>query len=81
MRIVGAGFVSDPLIVAGVDVRDIGMTWRVHRHEVVDREGARCRNRGRRARLHGNRTAGGDVPTAHRRWLLILRKSSQADYS
>ena len=78
-RIVGGGIVSDPLIVAGVDVRDIRVTFRDHRNEVLGPASA-CRGRGLLSPgLRGSGTASGDVSTANRRWFPILRKSSQAD--
>ena len=81
MRIVGAGIVSDPLVVPGVDVGDIWMAFFVDGNKVRSPgRGLPTLSRGRRrARLRGSGTVSGDVSTANRRGLPILRKSSQAN--
>ena len=84
MRIAGAGIVSDPSIVFGVDVRDIRMTFLIHGNEVPGPDSvglASCGGRSLRGRggFRGSGTASGDVPAANRRGLLILRKNSHAN--
>ena len=88
MRIVSATSMSDPLIVLGVNVWNIRMTFLVHGNAVLGRSTGlltSCRGRS----LRGSRTASRDVSSANLRgvtaavWLptvpLILRKSSHTN--
>jgi hypothetical protein len=90
--IVGATIMSDPLIVAGVNVRELRMTSLVHGNAVPGRGIGllpSCRSRIARRPGSRRRTASWNVSTANRRrataaaWLptapLILRKSSHAN--
>jgi hypothetical protein len=79
MRIVGAGIVSDPSVVLGVDVGNVGVAFFIDGNEVRS-PGGGGRSLHRRARLRGSRTASRDVSAANGRGgLLILRSSSQAN--
>ena len=93
MRVVGASTMSDPLIVLGVNVRNIRMTFLVHPNAVLGhRLGLpSCRFRSARSpgSRRGSRAASRNVSTAYRRWFtaavllptapLLLRKSSHAN--
>ncbi len=67
-RIDGGGIVSGPSIVASVDVRNIRMTFRVDRKEVLGPASA-CRGRSLLSpgSLRRSGTASGDVSAANRR--------------
>src|ERR1017187_2161729 len=72
MRIVGPTIMSDPLIIRGVNVRNVRMTFLVHGNVVLNRGiGLLTSCRGRSARrpgsLRGSGTASGNVSTANRR--------------
>ena len=82
MRIVGAAIMSHPLVVLGVDMRNIRMTLLVHGNMVFGGgRPASCRCRSAR----GRGTVGRNVPTPNRRWATAaaglpasLRKRSHA---
>lgn len=92
--IVGATIMSDPLIVLGVNVRNIRMTFLVHGNAVLGcgiglLTSCRGRSARRRGSPRGSGTASRNVSTANRRGAtaatlvptapLILRKSSHAN--
>lgn len=92
--IVAATIMSDPLIVPGVNVGNIRMTFPIHGNAVLGRAIGlltSCRGRCERrlGRPRGSRTASRNVSTANRRGAtaaalvptapLILRKSSHAN--
>src|SRR5208283_1474312 len=66
MRIVAAAIMSDPLIVLGVNVRDIRMTFPVHGNVVLGRGIVLLISR-RTGSPRGSRTVGGNVSAANRR--------------
>jgi hypothetical protein len=87
MRIVAAAIMSDPLIVLGVNVRDIRMTLPVHGN-VVLRRGTVLLTSRRIGSPRGSGTMRGNVTAANRGVTAaarcapassILRKSSQAN--
>src|ERR1017187_8113443 len=93
MRVVGATSMSDPLIVFGVNVRNVRMTFLVHANAVLGRRLGlpSCRLRSARSpgSRRGSRTASRNVSTAKCRGFtapvllptapLLLRKSSHAN--
>jgi hypothetical protein len=66
MRIVGAAIMSDPLVILGVNVRNIRMTLLVHGN-VVLRRGIMLLTSRRIGSPRGGRTVSGDMSTANRR--------------
>jgi hypothetical protein len=66
MRIVGARIVSNPSIVPGIDVRNVGMTILIRFHVVLGRGGLLLASR-RCGSSRGGGTVSGNVPTANRR--------------
>lgn len=93
VRIAGAAIMADPLIIAGVNVRNAGMTVRIHRNTVLDRSGLTALCRSRRARRpgspHGSRAArrnvsasnGGVTAAALLIAAILLCKSNYADHA
>src|ERR1019366_9219610 len=88
MRIVGPTIMSDPLIIRGLNVRNVRMTFLVHGNVVLNR-GIGLLTSCRPGSLRGSGTASGNVSTANRRrgtaaaWRptapLLLRKSNHAN--
>jgi hypothetical protein len=85
MRIVGAAIVPDPLVVSGVDMRNVGMTPLVHGNVVLGGGGPAS---GRCGSARGSGTVSGNVPTADGRGVTAaaglaaaLCKSSHAYYN